>query len=718
MTDFQLNDEQRDLAIQLSNYSKSIKQAYEGALFSLNQKDDPDRFVHFAHSLREVINLLANLKLSREKWKENQELKRKTLLQSVIDPVGKQAYAYDTEYQILDDEYSKLSSIAHHSATITEDKAIQKLNQIESILKIFTTPQTEINDEIDKIISNSPNDTNAEKLKSFQIRWATNSYLIENLPVSWLPNMINVGFFDNPQPAILKDGSLPIYQIWASSRYLIRCAEDFPNETYKIISEIQFKNEKEQNPAIYADFLECLTHLELSKIERIAKKSLDEKWYDFIGDYFFTEKYIQLTEKLFLENKSDIAIKLLENIFCPKLSENKTRTNGLMEIVVYKSVTYPFEEFWFEKHLKELMAISMPKEPLLIIKSLVKLLSASIELDLEGKKLDKSQDCSYYWRRTIEEHEQNFGHDIRSLFVSYLAKSLADLGSAELQLLKDNMNILQEQDFSIFRRLELYLYTLFPNEFKNEIEKSLVTFFENEDSHHEYYNLIKKTFNQISKNIQEKIFNLIDTGFSTEKFEKRKDNDGEKAAQTQERHWKFINLEPIVDHLDEEHQEIYSKLAKEFQPPEHPGFLSYMTTQIGVPTSDPKIFEDKSIDEVFEKIKSYKIEGMYEHEDKVVRTFGEYVTDNPLECSKKSLELKETEPIIHYELFSGLNQAIEKNSKLDWDGILQLIENNIELCHKDKEYIPKSFDKITESYSLLKKGLKKNSIEFSYKERL
>ena len=92
MTDFQLNDEQRDLAIQLSNYSKSIKQAYEGALFSLNQKDDPDRFVHFAHSLREVINLLANLKLSREKWKENQELKRKTLLQSVIDPVGKQAY--------------------------------------------------------------------------------------------------------------------------------------------------------------------------------------------------------------------------------------------------------------------------------------------------------------------------------------------------------------------------------------------------------------------------------------------------------------------------------------------------------------------------------------------------------------------------------------------------------------------------------------------------
>ena len=40
--------------------------------------------------------------------------------------------------------------------------------------------------------------------------------------------------------------------------------------------------------------------------------------------------------------------------------------------------------------------------------------------------------------------------------------------------IKDNMNILQKQDFSIFRRLELYLYTLFPSEFKGEIEKSLI----------------------------------------------------------------------------------------------------------------------------------------------------------------------------------------------------------------------------------------------------
>lgn len=719
MVDFQLNNEQRDLAIQLSNYSKTIKQAYEGALFSIYQKDDPDRFVHFAHSLREVIDLLAKLNPSPEKWKENREIKRKSLLQSVIDPIGKQAYAYDTEYQTLSDEYSELSSIAHHATTITEDKAIQKLNQIESILKILTIPQIAIYDEIDEIISESPTDENAEKLKSFQIRWATNSYLIENLPIDWLTNMINVGFFENPQPAILKDGSFPIYQIWPPSRYLIRCAEDFPDKAYDIISKFNFKNDKERNPAIYADFLECLSYMPISNIEKIAQKTLDEKWYNFIGTYFFTEKYVQITEKLFLENKYDIAIKLLEHIFYPKLSENKTTTNMLMEPIVYQEVEYPFENFWFEKHFRDLISKFTPINPLLIIKSLVMLLAASVELDIRGKKIDKKHDRSSGWRPAIEENEQNYGHNIKSLFVTHLTNTLVHLGSENLQLLKDNMNILQKQDFSIFRRLELYLYTLFSSEFKDKIEKSLVEYFDNVDLHHEYYNLIKKAFNKTSKEIQDKIYDLIDKGFDTEKFERRKTEYSEEVAKTQERYWKFSKFESIAEYLDENHEKLYSELTKDFDPPEHPSFLSYHTTGIGVPTTDHKIFESKSIDEVFEKIKNHKISNdPFEHEDTVVRTFGEYVVENSLECSEKSFELKDIEPIFQYELFSGLKQAIQKNSKLDWNGVLQLIEYNISICLNDKNYVAKSFDYISKIYSLLEEAFKKNSIEFSFKERL
>ena len=716
---FQLTSEQRDLAIQLSNYSKTIQQAYEGAIFSLYQTDDPDRFAHFAHSLREVIDLLAKLHLPRENWRENREFNRKSLLQSVIDPLGKQAYAYDTEYQTLNDEYGTLSAIAHHSEAIAEEEAIQKLTQTESILKILTIPQTKIYDEIDKIISNSPNDTNAEKLKSFQIRWATNSYLIENLPAKWLPNMINVGFFDNPQPAIIKENNLPIYQIWAPSRYLIRCAEKFPDETYELISNFQFKKERERNPSIYVDFLECSFYLQPSKIEKIAQKSLIEKWHDFTGNYFFTEKYVQLTERLFLENKSNTAIQLFEHIFYPKLSGNQITTNVLMEDIVYRKVEYPFEKFWFEKHFKELMTKFASKEPTLIIKSLTKLLTASIKLDIEGKKTEKGRECSSDWRPAIEGHEQNYSFDIRSIFVSHLVNSLTDLGRTNLDILKENMNILQEQDFSIFRRLELYLFTLFPNEFKNEIEKYLIRYFDNTDFHHEYYNLIKKTFNQIPRGIQEEIYKLIDNGFTSEKFDKRKAEYGEELAETQERHWKFTKLESISEHLDDEHKEVYSKLNKEFQPSEHPGFLSYHTTQIGAPTTDATIFQDKSIDEVFDQVNNHKIvEDLSHYEDKVVRTFGEYVAENPLECSKKAFELKDAEPIFHYELFYGLKQALEKNSKLDWNGVLQLIEYDVKLCHQDEEYSPKWSDRITESYSLLENGFKKLSFDFTYKEKL
>ena len=53
-----LSVEQRILCSQLKNYSYKIKDAYLGAIHALRTKDYEDRLVHFAHSLREVIDLL------------------------------------------------------------------------------------------------------------------------------------------------------------------------------------------------------------------------------------------------------------------------------------------------------------------------------------------------------------------------------------------------------------------------------------------------------------------------------------------------------------------------------------------------------------------------------------------------------------------------------------------------------------------------------------
>ncbi len=57
----QLTQKQKDIVTQLTTYDSRIKPAYLGAIYVLQQKEYPDRLVHFAHSLREVIDLLTRV---------------------------------------------------------------------------------------------------------------------------------------------------------------------------------------------------------------------------------------------------------------------------------------------------------------------------------------------------------------------------------------------------------------------------------------------------------------------------------------------------------------------------------------------------------------------------------------------------------------------------------------------------------------------------------
>ena len=225
----ELSSKQRDLALQLSRYDKKIKSAYLGAIFAIQQEKYHDRLVHFAQSLREVIDLLARSKqIDNEKSKPGKQ-ERKRLLQFVIDPVGQQAYGFDMKYDTLADMYDKLSRIAHHGETISYDQACEKLSTIEDILFIFTMPQVTINEEIDKMFENPPSLKNAKKLTGFQSRNATQSKLIEKLSQEWLPFMIKVGFFNDPAPVTSPDNKSQ-FPNWIPSNYLVKCVKDFPEK--------------------------------------------------------------------------------------------------------------------------------------------------------------------------------------------------------------------------------------------------------------------------------------------------------------------------------------------------------------------------------------------------------------------------------------------------------------------------------------------------------
>ena len=687
-----LNQKQSDLAVQLSRYGKKIKSAYLGSIFAIQQEEYPDRLVHFAQSLREVIDLLARSKQAEEQQKKPiKKSIRKRLLESVIDPVGKQAY--DPGYQELSDIYDELSSIAHHKTEISYNESCHKLSIIEDILYRFTMPQITINEEIDNILVNPPSLKAAKRLMELQFRWATRSQLSEKLPQEWLPLMIEVEFFMNPSPATSSHGKSQ-FPHWIPSTYLIKCTNDFPKKVSELILSCKFKTPLERNPAVYVDFLVCALNLPLASLAKIGKKMLDEKWHDFVKNYWFAQKYVDVMEKLFLNGQSDIAIQMACKIFSPTVSS---------------------DPHWFEETIRNKIPNLSQKNPRLIIKLLADLLEDHITMDNQNAEITNNQyDC---WRSAIENSDQNWSSGNKSLLVTHLRDCLLDVGNVDILKLRPVMSFLHEKNYHIFRRLELYIYSKFPNEYKREIIFSILWYFGKTNTHHEYHNLIKDTFATLPCFVQQKIFELIDNGPDSNIFDDPNKNDEEK--EKYKKYWKLRHFESIKDDLDERHNQIYRQLINEIGSIEHPEYLFYSDVSIGQPSTDPQLFAGKSTDEIFDIVKNYVVSNaVFSFEDKTAETFGEYVENNPLECSKRALELECVDSHIQYQLFSGMSNALQNNKNIEWDGVLSLIEHVVSSVCEGNPYVSKLYDHVFTIYSLLKEGLKKDAIKFELKERL
>ena len=91
---------------------------------------------------------------------------------------------------------------------------------------------------------------------------------------------------------------------------------------------------------------------------------------------------------------------------------------------------------------------------------------------------------------------------------------------------------------------------------------------------------------------------------------------------------------------------------------------------------------------------------------------------NPLEYSKKASELELSDVAIQYELFSGLESAVQKDKDIEWEGVLSLVEHIVSSIPRDKNPVSKSYGAIQRICSLIEIGFKKDSIGFQLKDRV
>lgn len=703
-----------ELSIELSKYSDNAKEAYLGALHALQQKEYPDRIVHFAQSLREVVDQLARFSQFPECEKPQGKIARKECLQKTFDLLGYQE-PLDHLLDRLAGMYARLSEVAHHNERISDVEAHSVLSEAEEILDQLIIPRFGIDTGTDEMLKGPPSLDRAQKIVASQARPANSPYLIGNLDPSWLPYMKEAGFFESP-PHVGKNQELLDYRPWLPASYLRKCAKTRDKDVAEIILSCKFASQP--HPLACIDFLKCATCMTAEDTEGVARKALEENWARFVWWDSFAAKYVEVAEKLYLGGRYDISVCMLMRALRLELSEPRRTAPG-DAVTGLRELAVPIGEHRFQKILRKMPELAR-ENPLPIIKLLDGLFYESVVLDNRRNGRDSGYDDGGHWRMAVEDAIRSPPVSIQWMLVSRLRDCVV---GAVRDGAPEALKILYARDHSMYRRLELHTYAEFPDKLDKEAELSALWYCDRPRMHHEHYRLLETAFSRLPARTKEKIIERIDRGFDSGLFESIKRARGEARATAAERRWKLCLLEPIKPHLDPDHKSMYENLIKEMGRPASPEYHPYMGIFDEGP--DPAMFDGKGPDDVFEIVKKYEPPEPFVFHKDAAEAFATYVKDNPLECSQRALDLVSAPLRIQYELFRGLRDAVRNDGRIEWKDVLSLIGQVVESGVQNTTPGRRSsrvrgtgqrpahiYSPLPPLFSLVEEGLKRDSLGF------
>lgn len=704
---------QNELADRLNSYDPRAREAYLGALHALGHDGYPDQLAQAAHSLREVIDLLTKHKKPEgDRMNRMKKKQRKECLQATIDPLSQQALGAGDKYDSLVRLYGDLSKIAHHGQASAEEVA-EALSETEEILGVLTTPQLAVNDEMDSLVSGTPSADLAKRLLKTQFRGAAQFRLVEVMPDHWLPCMREAGFFSSPRPADAKR-SQP-YTKWPPSLYLRKCTERYGREVAEIILALKFKSPSDRNPAVYIDFLECALSLPLPSAEKIARKALQEEWSDFAHVSIFDDKYMELAARLYREGRHRVAAEMVYSALSTRLLGAAAAPGGGAAEQEPGKIAMPPNLYWFEETLSKTVFPLAQEEPWPVIELLGRLLGESVALEERRRKEAKQGGDTGETRNIFDPHPDAYDYtwaEAHGLIVECIRNCIRDCVPRTpegMERLRRILKTYYKKSHCDFRRLEMAVYAELPDEFKREVETTLLIHFDRDCARDEYYRLLKASFGTLPQSMKEAVLKLVEGGFAPDRLERIGGWGGHDHARAVERRWKLRYLDLVKDHLWGEHAALHSSLHAEFGEPDYPGQFPPKITFQDAPAGGGHL-AGKSASQAFAYMKEYQASVNEFHSGSTAGVeFEEYVENNPGECSSRAPEAEPWGTAAQCCLLSGLDGALRADKNISWDGAMRLIEHAVKA--------PQARRRGTTSLAyaacgLIERGLKKDLVDF------
>ncbi|MFW2437793.1 MAG: hypothetical protein ACN4GR_00310 [Arenicellales bacterium] len=309
--------------------------------------------------------------------------------------------------------------------------------------------------------------------------------------------------------------------------------------------------------------------------------------------------------------------------------------------------------------------------------------SLSDVLSLEGN--DPENDYSWVWRNTFEDNDQT--RHISGI-KEYLLVFIRDLS---INLIKENrdrfkeiVQTLTEYEWTIFKRLSIYLCVKFPY-IDLDLTKRLISstdLYESSRTRNEYSLLLDSAFSLVGQEVQDTVYNWIDNEVDLESYIKRYTehegvHPGEEEIKDYKAYWKKTRLYLIRNHLEGKRLAEYRALVEEKGVPDHPEYSSYTTSWVG-PTSPMTVDEinDLDVEQLVRELKEWKSSGksMGPSPEGLSRNLSEAIKANIDKYKYSASLFKGLPPTYIRGLFQGLRDNLSNLDHQSWPEIIDLSE--------------------------------------------
>jgi len=546
----------------------------------------------------------------------------------------------------------------------------------------------DIANKLDRLKSvDTPTEMEIEEVSQYLIHSEYIRYFFHDLNnPSWIRPLHNLGLLSKVPPP-LEDKNQPGYfsmPFWYEGEYLNRMADKFPD----IVRDIGLSLETNNSRALRT-ILEALLKVSVDITAELVGKLTSWIETPFSNFMMLTHELGLIMEYLAKGGEINAALTTLAIILEPIQLKERFDEEKLVA-----GTRHDF--YWLNQALQLNLPVLTKIDPIGVINVTEEQLIKAIELEHDPKVDDNIKKLNSYWRLRISPRSDvNYDNEIKNIIVNTIITALNE--GCE-QVPNDAQTILYRyigSDYSIFRRIAVYMLQSWGQHFIDLLEKAYVTYKEApiHAGQAEFDDFVEAQFNNFSDDIKKEI--LFDRMNPDEEFvdeilngnpETFAGNTRKEKRKTLIETWQLRELTPLASYLAGKEKEYYENLLEKYgepspKPDDESVTLSYIGEKSPIKLDD---FSKKSVADVVQYLIGYaptnntpfgepSREGLANIlENDIQARLNDYSNQAALFINK------DLRYIYHTHFLRGLENAVKKQEKIELGDIINVCEYIVE----------------------------------------